>query len=227
MEIERIPSGIPGLDENIEGGFPVPSVVMVLGEPGTGKTTFAMQTLFHGAEAGETVLYITGIGEPVDMIKAHMSRYDFYEEGLISNGRVHFWDLKNAIESLGPKNTLAAVKKLVHSTGAKRAVIDPLTFFYMFESEMEYRKYLYDFFSTLRNMNILTVLVGEKPPSAAVDIEGYMADGIVVFTLEPLEENKLVYKNLIRIRKMRGTNHTRDVMSIDITDSGMRVYRIE
>ena len=50
FNINRIPAGIPGLDEAIEGGFPSPSVLLLVGEPGTGKTTFAMQSLFHGAK---------------------------------------------------------------------------------------------------------------------------------------------------------------------------------
>lgn len=227
MEIKRTPSGIYGLDEHIEGGFPLPSVILVLGEPGAGKTTFAMQVLFKGAELGQNVLYITGVSEPLSMIRGHMSRFSFYDTKYIEGGVFRFWDLKNAIDKLGPRKALVAIKELITKTNSERIVIDPLTFFYMFDNEMEYRKYLYEFFDTLRRLNALTILVGEKPPSAAIEIEGYMVDGIIVLTIEPLEENKLVYKNRLRIRKLRGTNHTRDVLSVEITRAGMRVYRID
>ena len=39
MPFERASTGIPGLDELIQGGFPIPSTVLIAGEPGTGKTT--------------------------------------------------------------------------------------------------------------------------------------------------------------------------------------------
>lgn len=227
MDIDRTPSGINGLDSHIEGGLPIPSVLLVLGEPGAGKTTFAMQVLFKGAEIGQNVLYITGVSEPLDMIKIHMRRFSFYKEEYIESGRLRFWDLKSAVDNLGPRQALAAVRDLVTKTQARRVVIDPLTFFYMFESEIDYRKYLYDCFDTLRKLNALTLLVGEKPPSAALDIEGYMADGIIILTIEPLEDNKIVYKNRLRIRKLRGTDHTRDVLSVEINPDGMSVYRIE
>ena len=91
---------------------------------------------------------------------------------------------------------------------------------------MEYRKFLYEFFRTLRDLNIFAILVGEKPPSAALGIEGYMVDGIVIFALENID-SKLVFKNLMRIRKLRGTNHNRDYMSVEITSRGMQVYRMD
>jgi circadian clock protein KaiC len=41
--MERAPSGIYGLDEVIEGGFPRGSLIIVTGNPGTGKTVFSAQ----------------------------------------------------------------------------------------------------------------------------------------------------------------------------------------
>ncbi|MBU1913849.1 MAG: KaiA-binding protein, partial [Candidatus Thermoplasmatota archaeon] len=55
----RIESGIPGLDEMIEGGFPFPSVILVAGGAGSGKTTFAQKFLFAGADKGEQGLFFS------------------------------------------------------------------------------------------------------------------------------------------------------------------------
>ena len=61
---QRMESGIKGLDPLIEGGFPFPSVVLVAGPAGTGKTTFAQKFLFSGADKGEKGLYLTTLSEP-------------------------------------------------------------------------------------------------------------------------------------------------------------------
>ena len=53
MAINRRETGITGLDKLILGGFPIPSTVLIGGEPGTGKTTLSVQTLFNGAKKGE------------------------------------------------------------------------------------------------------------------------------------------------------------------------------
>jgi circadian clock protein KaiC len=50
MSENRVPTGIDGLDPLIEGGFPRGSLVLLAGNPGTGKTIFSMQFLYNGAE---------------------------------------------------------------------------------------------------------------------------------------------------------------------------------
>jgi circadian clock protein KaiC len=224
--IDRLHTGIPGLDEVIEGGLPTPSIAMILGEPGTGKTTLAMQILFHGAKSGETVIYMTGIAEPIFMIKKFMSRYDFYDEKMIESGNVQFWDLGTSIQSMGPKKALTAIIDIIRETKATRICIDPLPLNQMFSSEIEYRKYLYEFLTTLRNLNVLTMIVGERAQEGVTDLEAYMVDTVIVLFLQSLD-NPLIFKNLIRIRKMRGTNHCRDVLSVELTKAGMSVFRME
>jgi len=61
---ERITSGVPGLDPLIGGGFPQGKVILVLGEPGTGKTILSSQYLYSGAsQRGEKGVYV-GMNEP-------------------------------------------------------------------------------------------------------------------------------------------------------------------
>jgi len=75
--IIRIPSGIWGLDEMIEGGFPFPSVILVAGSAGTGKTTFAQKYLFEGAKHGERGLFITTLSEPTQWMLRYSARFGF------------------------------------------------------------------------------------------------------------------------------------------------------
>ena len=55
---DRAPTGIPGLDDVLHGGFPRNHVYLLEGDPGTGKTTLALQFLLAGCHAGEEVLYV-------------------------------------------------------------------------------------------------------------------------------------------------------------------------
>jgi len=226
MPIDRIPSGIPGLDEAIEDGFPAPSVLLLIGEPGTGKTTFAMQSLFHGARNGETVIYMTGVSEPVFMIKKFMSNFTFYDPSLIENSKIQFWDLGSSIQTMGTKKALDAITDIVRETKASRVIIDPLPLSQLFSSISDYRKYLYDFLTALRNLQVFTIIVGETFNETENDLEAYMVDAVIYLYLKSLD-NPLIYKNMMRIRKMRGTNHIRDMMAVEITKDGMRVFRMD
>src|SRR5256884_9217486 len=56
----RVSTGIPGLDELLEGGFPTGSLITLAGRPGTGKTIFGSQFLYQGArESGEPGMYVS------------------------------------------------------------------------------------------------------------------------------------------------------------------------
>ncbi len=57
--IEKLSSGIPGLDTVLDGGYPARQMHLVLGPPGAGKTTLGLQFLIEGAARGERVLYVT------------------------------------------------------------------------------------------------------------------------------------------------------------------------
>lgn len=66
--IARVPSGVPGLDDRIGGGFPKGRTVLVAGAIGTGKTTLSVQFLVAGADRGETGVLITADEKPRHII---------------------------------------------------------------------------------------------------------------------------------------------------------------
>jgi len=63
QDIERIPSGVPGLDTVLRGGFPKAGIHILQGPPGTGKTTLGNQICYRHAASGERTLYVTLLAE--------------------------------------------------------------------------------------------------------------------------------------------------------------------
>ena len=59
MAIERVKTGIEGLDKALNGGIPKKNIVLVSGGAGTGKSTLCMQYLVNGCKMGEKGLYIS------------------------------------------------------------------------------------------------------------------------------------------------------------------------
>lgn len=57
--IDRTPTGVPGLDQILSGGLPKNQIYLVQGDPGAGKTTFALQFLLEGLRANQPALYVT------------------------------------------------------------------------------------------------------------------------------------------------------------------------
>jgi circadian clock protein KaiC len=69
MQTERVPTGISGLDQLLEGGFPKGRSILVTGEPGTGKTIFALQFLLDGLRRGERGIYVAADEGPLDLLE--------------------------------------------------------------------------------------------------------------------------------------------------------------
>ena len=58
IQTERVPTGVVGLDPLLEGGIPKGRSILVTGEPGTGKTIFALQFLYDGLKRGEKGVFV-------------------------------------------------------------------------------------------------------------------------------------------------------------------------
>ena len=82
--MERVPTGVPGLDGMVEGGFKRNNTVLVVGGCGSGKSTLAMQYLYYGALHGEPGVYVTFEEDP-EQVRENMSR--------------HGWDLRSMEKS--------------------------------------------------------------------------------------------------------------------------------
>ena len=76
MEVERVKTGIIGLDEKIGGGFVKGSVNLISGRTGTGKTTFCMSFLYEGAKNFEPGVYVTTEENEDDIKKDVMAMFD-------------------------------------------------------------------------------------------------------------------------------------------------------
>ncbi len=226
--MERAATGVRGLDELLQGGFPFPSIILIAGEPGAGKTTLCMQTLFEGARRGEAGLYITAISEPVDQIHKYMANYRFYDKALVEEGLIKFLDISSLLikeehEGGGAKAALNFALDFIRKSGARRVVIDSITpFSFTFSEPQKYRRFLHEFFTMLKAMETLTLLVAEFSPEETTNPENYMADGVVFLYLQKTEVPN-VFKPALQIRKMKGTEHTKDILRLGFTREGLRI----
>jgi circadian clock protein KaiC len=218
----RIDSGIHGLDEMIEGGFPFPSVILVAGSAGTGKTTFAQKFLFEGAKTGHTGLYFTTLSEPTQWMLRYSCKFRFIDPSMFGR-KIIYHDLGSKMRDSTPDDILSLIDDKIAETMPQRVVIDPITVV----GEMwrkEYRNFLFDLVNRLKNWNATSVLTGEVAPGEMYPSEvAYAVDGVILLLMTDEDGARRKY---IEVLKMRGTDHLTGRQSIDIsTDEGVIVLK--
>lgn len=222
MAIERRETGIGGLDKLISGGIPVPATVLIGGEPGTGKTTLSVQTLFYGAKQGDVGIYITAISEPRWVVQKFLSEFNFYDESALEKEKIVFLEIRKDLFD-EPKKLLPKIKQYVEQYQPQRVVIDPITpIKAALDEKGETREFLHDLIEFLKGFNCTSIITAELSyKDIPMSLEGYMTDGIIILSYP---EEKDVRRKFLEVLKMRGTKHVTGKQLVDITRDGFLVH---
>ncbi|CAG0958700.1 MAG: resolvase/recombinase [Candidatus Methanoperedens nitroreducens] len=225
--MEPLNTGVIGFDEMLKGGIPKEHIVAVLGSPGTGKSTFALQFIYAGLLKGENCVYLS---------------LEESEDTIVKTASIFGWDLKPYITNkklvlirLSTMNIKAAaawvendLPRLFKSFNVKRLVIDPITLYEMlYESETLRREHLFNFAEKIREHGITVIMTSEtnniNPYNSKYGVIEYIADGVVL--LRQVRHNDLQsVATVIEVSKMRRIEHSRDIKPYSITKNGIVVH---
>ncbi len=223
--VKRIKTGIPGLDGLMEGGLVQGSSYLVTGCTGTGKTIFACQFLWQGLQQGDTGVYISLEEDPVDIKEdAMLFGWDFgaYEKKGLCKIIYHDPAQVNNLGSV-MMNEIAALK-------AKRIVIDSTAVMGLsLDTHSQVRRRVYGIINALKSHDGCTALIVSEIPEdskalSRFGVEEFVVDGVIVLNYLGIGE---AYNRSLVIRKMRRTDHGKDVYPFEITKRGVVVKKAE
>ena len=221
MSISRIPSGIKGLDSLIEGGFPAPSVILISGSAGSGKTTMAFQFLLEGARRGEKGLYISTLSERTEWMLRFMSTYNFFEPKYFEDGTLIYEDIGRDLADMDDMKIIIKIDEIIAEHTPQRIVIDPINVVNNYVNN--YRQFLFELVTLLKNWSAVTLLTGEvKEGEKYPEDVAYTADGIISLIMKSEGD---VIKRYVQILKMRGTRHSMSNHPLEITEDGIEVLK--
>jgi circadian clock protein KaiC len=222
--LPKLPSGVPGLDEVLGGGFPEYSFNIVAGEPGSGKTTLVHQMLFANASDSRPALYFAALGEsPLKMLR-YQQQLSFFDAAKVGTA-IRYVDLGDHIRKGDFAALLQVITEHVREAAPSVVVVDSFRSALAASSpagEYELRRFLQDLAMQLASWQVTTFLVGEYDES---EVQGNplftICDGLV-WLFQARERNAVVRKLLVK--KVRGQAQAPGIHTFRITPDGLRVF---
>ncbi len=224
--VPKVTTGVQGLDEMLNGGFPEGHVVLVTGLPGTGKTCLGLQFLLAGAKRGDKGVFLS---------------LEEDAPALVTSAKQFGWPVDEAVKAgtftilrLDPKETQQSLHRIqgqlgkeLAAMGAKRIVVDSVSLLNMLsDNETSRRTTLFALAAACRASGATTILTAEADPRhPEVSRDGLsedVADGVLVLGYSTAGDGRRVGLSL-RILKMRRTAHARSVQPYAIGSTGVAV----
>jgi KaiC/GvpD/RAD55 family RecA-like ATPase len=239
--MDRVATGITGLDDLIEGGFPRGRTILVSGGCGTGKSILGLQYLYKGAvDYGEPGVYVT-VDQNPELSRQDMLRFGWDLKRLEDEGKLAILDLTASKTGMASQERfqmtseafdigrfILKITTTASEIGAKRIVIDSLPALGLrMKDENEIRAMILQLTSMIRHGDMTALLItetNELSPSgigssfSKYGVEEYVSDGVITMHYTPMANN---LGRTLNVRKLRGTKHAEESLAIRITDKGI------
>lgn len=217
VKIDRVKTGIEGLDKLIEGGFPNGSAIVLTGGPGVGKTTFCSQYMWQGASNKERCLYLS-TEEPAKEIKIEAKRFG--------------WDFDEYsdyidIEYLDPQENLKPqIEELIEYNDYDRIVLDSISTVGMqWENEGKIRKNANEILEELRGLDTTVLITAEHLDDGSGKlsrngIAEFIAEGVIKLDAKAMGTG---LERTLSLLKMRATDMEGGIKDIEFTEKGIQI----
>ena len=229
VPINRLPTGVTGLDAVLGGGIPEYSFNLIAGAPGAGKTTLAHQIMFATASAQRPALYFTVLGEPALKMLRYQQQFTFFDHEKL-NGAVRFVNLSHEILEQDLGAVLERIIQEVETASPGLVFVDSFRSLVRAgrasrareESDRALLGFVQRLAMRLTSWQATTFLVGEYPQHEVEESPvSTIADGILMLHQSP-DRNSIVRK--LQVVKLRGQASLPGLHTFRITDAGLQVF---
>jgi len=231
-KMERIKTGIPGLDEMLKGGIPIGRTILVSGHCGSGKTVFASQFIGHGYHRNEAGVYVTleqgrdKLFQDSKTLGIDFKRMESTNKVKVIGGAIGNISRFKFRTNAKIDDLIQEIKEVIIEIKAKRVVIDSINLFAMlFDDDSQRRNAVAALVSMLEDLKCTTILTCEVPEHSKqiswFGFEDFVVDGVIFLHRM---QNSGRYERAISIVKMRGVDHISNIRAIEILKNGITVY---
>jgi circadian clock protein KaiC len=225
VAINLLPTGVPGLDEVLGGGLPEFSFNLIVGPPGSGKTTLAHQIMFALATQERPAVFFTVLGEPPLKMFRYQQQFAFFDFSRIGES-IRFIDLSDEVVSGDFERVLARIVQEVKSSAAGLVFVDSFRSI-MVEARhhpqgtLGLQQFIQQLGIHLSSWQATTFLVGEYLSDTDPHPVFTLADGLLALE-QSVFRNSMVRQ--LQVLKMRGLSSRPGKQTLRISATGIEIY---
>jgi circadian clock protein KaiC len=232
FQFPKTPTGVEGLDEITEGGFPKGRPTLICGSAGCGKTLLSMQFIIKGITAFKEPGVFMSFEEPSKDLSLNVQSLGFDLEKLKADKKLivdHVRVERSEIEEAGDYDLDGLFVRLGHAIdtiNAKRVVLDTIeSLFSGLDNQAILRAELRRLFHWLKEKGVTAVITGERGESTLTrqGLEEYVSDCVIILDHRVIDQ---VSTRRLRIVKYRGSTHGTNEYPFLIDEDGVSVLPI-
>jgi len=232
VALKKTPTGIEGLDEITEGGFPAGRPILICGSAGCGKSLMAIQFLVKGITDYNEPGVLMTFEESATDIAQNVHSMGFDLPGLVDQKKLKIDYVRierSEIEETGEYDLEGLFVRLnyaIDSIGAKRVVLDTIeSLFAGMENMTLLRSEIRRLFQWLKQKGVTAVITGERGDNTLTrqGLEEYISDCVILLDFRVIEQ---IATRRLRIVKYRGSIHGTNEYPFLIDETGITVLPI-
>ena len=225
VTINRLATGVPGLDEVLGGGLPELSFNLIAGPPGCGKTTLAHQMMFSLATPEFRAIYFTVLGEPPLKMLRYQQQFDFFDSEAV-NRSIRFINLSDDTLTGDLDRVLERIVAEVTAYGPSLVFVDSFRSVVLSAApphspEKTLQLFVQELGMLMTSWQATTFLIGEYFVETDANPVFTVADGLI-WLRQSVERNSMVRK--MEIMKMRGQPTLPGLHTFRIGNAGIEVF---
>jgi len=225
VTINRLATGVPGLDAVLGGGLPEFSFNLIAGQPGSGKTTLAHQIMFALATDEQPALYFTVLGEPPLKMLRYQQQFDFFDAESLDQ-RVRFVNLSEDAMAGDLDKVLHRIVEEVTQHNPALVFVDSFRSIVVAsegadQSQNKLQQFVQQLGMLMTSWQATTFLIGEYFDETNANPVFTVADGLI-WMRQSVDRNSVVRK--LEIVKMRGQPTLPGLHTFRIDGAGIQVF---